>query len=203
MQAPHARVCGPGLRAHAFRSYFSAIDPRYIIALARPRDIPRLAAIELAAAALLEGHAPASVLNETTSETAFRDAQADGRLWVALDGDEPVGFAHVEMLAPDLPHLEEVDVHPLHGQRGVGAALVGATCEWAKCGGYAALTLTTFRTVPWNMPFYAKLGFVEVPAGEIAPELAAVVHDEASRGLAVERRVVMAYRTSANTESKR
>jgi GNAT superfamily N-acetyltransferase len=183
------------LRAHALRPYFFAIDPRYTIALARPRDIPRLAAIELAAAALLEGHAPASVLNETTSEADLRDAQADGRLWVALDGDEPVGFAHVEMLAPDLPHLEEVDVHPRHGRRGVGAALVRAACDWAARSGHPTLTLTTFRTLPFNMPFYAKLGFEEVSADAIVEEVDAVVRKEARRGLAIESRVVMAYRT--------
>ena len=36
----------------------------------------------------------------------------------------PVGFALVEMLADDLPHLEELDVDPSHGRRGLGTALV-------------------------------------------------------------------------------
>jgi GNAT superfamily N-acetyltransferase len=170
------------------------LAPRYTIDVARPRDLPALAAIELAAAALLEGHAPASVLNETTDEAELRHAQAEGRLWVALDGDVPVGFAQVEILAPNLPHLEELGVHPAHGRRGIGAALVRTVCDWAERSGYAALTLTTFRAVPFNMPFYAKLGFEEVPASELRPEIAAIVRDEAARGLAVERRVVMRRR---------
>ena len=45
------------------------MDARYSIIAARPRDIRALAAIELAAAMLLDGHAPASVLNETTDES--------------------------------------------------------------------------------------------------------------------------------------
>lgn len=195
MQVPHARACGRGLRAAGPRPYFFAIDPRYTIALARPRDIPQLAAIEIAAAALLEGHAPASVLAETTDETDLQHAQGDGRLWVALDGDEPVGFALVEMLAPDVPHLEEVGVHPRHGRRGIGAALVRAACDWAAQSGHATLTLTTFRAPPFNMPFYAKLGFEEVPADAVVEEIADVVRDEARRGLSIERRVVMVYRT--------
>jgi GNAT superfamily N-acetyltransferase len=182
------------------RSYLCAIDSPYAIALARPRDVPALAAIELAAGAMLEGHAPASVLNEPTSEADHRHAQAQGLLWVALDGDTPVGFAHVEMLAPDLPHLEELDVHPRHGRHGLGTALVRTVCDWARRAGYTALTLTTFRAVPWNMPFYAKLGFEEVPADALRAELAAVVRDEAARGLAVERRVVMAYSTGAGSD---
>jgi GNAT superfamily N-acetyltransferase len=164
----------------------------YTIALARPRDVPALAAIELAAADLLAGHAPAPELSESTPTSALLDARAAGRLWVALHLDVPVGFARVEMLAPDLPHLEELDVHPDHGRRGVGTALVRVVCDWAARQGHAALTLTTFRDVAWNMPFYAKLGFAEVPAASLRPELAAVVRDEAARGL--ERRVVMAYR---------
>jgi hypothetical protein len=56
------------------------------------------------------------------------------------------------------------------------------------------LTLTTFRAVPWNMPFYVRLGFEEIPIGRLRPELADVVADEAARGLAPETRAVMAYR---------
>jgi GNAT superfamily N-acetyltransferase len=185
------------LRAAGLRSYSCAIDPRYVITLARSRDLPQLAAIELAAAALLDGHAPPSVLNETTDEAELRAAQADGRLWVALDRDAPVGFLQIDLLAPDMPHIEEVGVHPRHGRRGIGAALVRAACGWAERSGHETLTLTTFRAVPFNMPFYAKLGFEEVPASELRPELATVVRNEAGRGLAVERRVVMRYRTKA------
>jgi GNAT superfamily N-acetyltransferase len=173
------------------------VNPRYTIAAARPQDIQHLAAIELSAAKLLEGHAPASVLSETTDESEFREAQEDGRLWVALAEDTPVGFALVEMLAEDLPHLEEIDVDPRHGRRGLGAALVRAVCAWARASQYHAMTLTTFRAVPWNMPFYLRLGFEEVPAGELRPEVAAVLQDEAARGLDPERRVVMRFRVNA------
>jgi hypothetical protein len=30
---------------------------------------------------------------------------------------------------------------------------------WAQRHGLAALTLTTFTDVPWNMPYYERLGF--------------------------------------------
>jgi SAM-dependent methyltransferase/GNAT superfamily N-acetyltransferase len=167
--------------------------PRYTIVAARPRDVPALPAIELAAAQLLRGQVPESILTDSTDEETLRRAQAAGRLWVALDGDEPVGFAHVEMLAPGLPHLEEIDVQPAHGRRGVGAALVRAVCEWTRRGGYAGITLTTFRDVAWNAPFYAKLGFVEVPTAALAPEVVAVVRHETEHGLDPERRLVMRW----------
>jgi len=97
------------------------------------------------------------------------------------------------MLAEDLPHLEEIDVHPSHGRRGLGRALVRAVCDWAIVSGYVMLTLTTFRDVPWNLPFYARLGFVEISCETLRPELAAVVCEEAHRGLDPHTRAVMGY----------
>ena len=44
------------------------------------------------------------------------------------------------------------------------------------------------------MPFYHRLGFREIPTGELSVPLAAVVRDEAARGLDPRRRVVMRYR---------
>ncbi len=135
----------------------------YSIRSAGADHVPELSAIELAAAKLLRGYAPESVLTETTHQRTFDDAVRDGRLWVALMNGVPVGFALVEMLADDLPHLEELDVHPSHGRRGVGTALVRTVCQWAADSGYVMLTLTTFRAVPWNFPFYSRLGFAEIP----------------------------------------
>jgi len=43
------------------------------------------------------------------------------------------------------------------------------------------------------MPFYTRLGFVEIPTHELRPELETVVRDEGSRGLDREQRVVMRY----------
>lgn len=166
----------------------------YTIALARREDVRFLAAIELAAAELLTGHAPESVLHETTDDDEFIAALEEGRLWVARADDTPVGFAQVEMLGDGTPHLEEIDVDPRHGQRGLGAALVQAVCEWAARSGYAAITLTTFRDLPWNMPFYARLGFAVVPRAEWSPEIEALVRNETERGLDPTRRVVMRYR---------
>ena len=133
------------------------------------------------------------MLGETTDEADLRAAQAAGRLWVALADDAPVGFALVEMLPSGLPHLEEIGVHPRHGRRGLGTALVRAVCEWASRSGHPELTLTTFREVPWNLPFYVRLGFEEIPRAELRPELAEIVREEASRGLDPESRAVLRH----------
>jgi GNAT superfamily N-acetyltransferase len=170
------------------------MKPLYDIAWARPQDLHLLPAIELAAGALLNGHAPESVLSETTSEQDLREAQAEGRLWVVLAREFPVGFAHVEVLGPHGVHLKEIDVHPDHGRRGLGTRLVMTVCEWATRRGYPEVTLTTFRDVPWNMPFYARLGFELVPTRELSAELVRIVAEEMRCGLDPARRVVMRYR---------
>ncbi len=172
------------------------VDAKYSLIPARPKDIDALEAIERAAAVLLDGHAPAPVLAETTERCDFEEAQTAGRLWVALLDDTPVGFAYVEMLSDGLPHLQELDVDPRHGRVGIGTALVRTVCAWAENAGYSSITLTTFRHLPWNMPFYARLGFEEVPSTLWSPELLAIVQDETARGLEPETRAVMRYQVA-------
>ena len=115
----------------------------YEIRLARSADLPGLAAIELAAARLLVGFAPDSVLGETTPIADLDAARAADLLWVASTGDEPVGFAHLKCIEPGSVHLDELDVHPRHGRRGLGRRLVTAVCQQAAAQGLDAVTLST------------------------------------------------------------
>ena len=163
----------------------------YDISQARPCDLTYLPAIELAAARLLVGQAPESVLAEATSLEEFEFAQAEGHLWVALANDTPVGFAHIELLEAKSAHLKEIDVLPEHGRRGLGTRLVRAVCDWARRSGLEAVTLTTFREVRFNMPFYAKLGFREIPADRLSVPLRDILANEAQRGLEPAKRVAM------------
>lgn len=169
----------------------SSSTSMYEITMARPGDLPMLPSIELAAARLLAGHAPECVLAETTSQDEFEDARRHGLLWVARGNDVPVGFAHVTVLESGAAHLEEIDVHPDHGRRGIGARLVSAVCEWAARERYESVTLTTFRDVPWNMPFYERLGFRLISSSELSAALRSILQDEARRGLDPARRVAM------------
>jgi hypothetical protein len=45
------------------------------------------------------------------------------------------------------------------------------------------VTLTTFRDVPWNAPYYQRCGFRILDDGEITPQLQVVRREEARRGL--------------------
>jgi GNAT superfamily N-acetyltransferase len=94
---------------------------------------------------------------------------------VFASGDPAVGFASVEVV-DGAAHIWQLSVHPQAGQRGRGRALVNAVCDWAIAEGLPAVTLTTFRDVPWNGPFYAKLGFRVL--GDLSPGLAAMREHE-------------------------
>ena len=109
---------------------------------------------------------------------------------VLVVGDPPAGFARLEVVDGQA-HLEQLAVHPDHARRGHGTALVEAAVEWARGRGYRSMTLTTFRDVAWNGPFYARLGFVEVDT-EDSPELAANREHERALGLdAMGQRIAM------------
>lgn len=185
------RSCSRLAAASPGSSCTSHASSEYRVVPARAHDLPLIPAVELAAARLLAGHAPPSALCETTTQFALRAAWRQGRVWVALADDVPVGFAHVVMHEPGVAHLEEVDVHPAHGRRGLGRQLVAAACTWAAEQGLRAMTLTTFRDLPWNMPFYERMGFEIIPPADLSPALRSIVEDESRRGLDAARRVVM------------
>lgn len=163
--------------------------------LAVEEDLPLLPPIELAAAQLFLDHAAAlgideGALRSSKSLAELRRGLEAGLLWVAVDGaGRPIGFALALELDGHL-HLEEMDVHPDHARRGLGTALVEQVCRAARKRG-CAVTLSTFRGVPWNAPFYAKVGFREVSGSELTPGLLRIRDDEKRRGLDPVLRVLM------------
>jgi hypothetical protein len=53
------------------------------------------------------------------------------------------------------------------------------------------VTLTTFRDVPWNAPYYARLGFAVIDEAYFDERLREVFAREVRIGLPVERRCAM------------
>jgi GNAT superfamily N-acetyltransferase len=167
----------------------------YSVRLARKSDLAFLPDIERAAAQLFAtypGELGLRVADATATALAtLVAANDDGRLWVAADASQrPVGFALVRDLGL-FAHLEEMDVLPDHARRGIGSALLEAVCSWAYSRGFSAVTLSTFRDVPYNAPFYARRGFEVIEPGDLPPELVRIVDAEAAKGLRTELRVIM------------
>ena len=176
------------------------MNSSFDIRSASERDVPFLPDIERRAAALfLEWAGDLGLtregLQQVTPEYVFSCAVREGHLWVAtVNSGEVVGFALV-LMVDDLAHLKELDVLPNHGRKGIGTALVRAVCQWAELQGIAAVTLSTFREVPWNAPFYVRLGFHVVSPTEASPGHVELMDRERDRGLRSDLRVLMRFET--------
>ena len=143
---------------------------------AEPADVPLLAGIEAAGDVQFAGYLDASVV---ASATDGRQRVADGLVLVV--GSPAVGFAHLIELDDGSAHLEQLSVHPRAQRRGLGRTLLRAVFGIVRDRGLERVTLTTYADVPWNAPFYARLGFTVVrePSGALGH----VVADERRRGL--------------------
>jgi ribosomal protein S18 acetylase RimI-like enzyme len=108
-------------------------------------------------------------------------AAIEQRAWVAVDDlGTVIGFA-VAWVIDGEGHLDELAVTPAHGRRGVGRALVGEVLAWSAAQGLPSVTLITFPDVPWNGPYYEKLGFEAVT--ELTPALQAALEQGATWGV--------------------
>ncbi len=158
----------------------------YTIRRARPSEYALLPEIERAAASLFATVDWLTFDRDHVSDPEFIAAVAEsGAIFVAADDDDvPVGFALTGFLDRAL-HIHELDVAPLHGRRGLGRRLLDAACAFAVAEGAPAVTLSTFRDIPWNGPFYARIGFREVPRNRWTPAFHLLHHREAELGLPV------------------
>jgi GNAT superfamily N-acetyltransferase len=126
----------------------------------------------------------------------FEQARATGLLWISVDSaDRPTGFVLVKLIDGGV-HIEQLSVHPEHQRQGIGRELIEYVDTWAAGRGTPLLTLTTFRNVPWNGPYYARLGFSEIPTDQLTPGLAEIRDAETAFGLDPAERIVMARKVA-------
>jgi GNAT superfamily N-acetyltransferase len=155
-------------------------------------ELPLLQAIGVAAGQRFAEVGLDAVADDPPHELAALERwRAAGRAWVSTDREgQPVGFAVVDVV-DGTAHLEEVSVVPDLNGRGHGTALLRAVEGWARKKGYPAVTLTTFRDVPFNRPFYEKRGYRVLAEDEWTPGLVDRRAEEAAAGLDPDLRVVM------------
>jgi GNAT superfamily N-acetyltransferase len=171
----------------------TAPRPDVAIRLARADDFPTLQQIEIEA-----GRAFADIgMEAVSSHDPFSDAElaayeSAGHAWVAVieGSDLPAAYLVAEMVGGNV-HIEQVSVDPRFGRRGIGRALIEHVASWARDRAVPALTLTTFRDVAWNGPYYERCGFSALPNAAVTPELAAIRRREAELGLDQWPRVCM------------
>lgn len=153
--------------------------PEVTIRPAVEADLPLLVRIEVEAGALFRTVGLDEVADHPVHEDDFRPALNEERTWVAEHDGEVAGYVYAEVVDENT-HIEQVSVSPDHAGHGIGAELVRFVEAWSRNAGRPATTLTTFKDVPWNAPYYQRLGYREMTADEVGPELAATMAHEAS-----------------------
>jgi GNAT superfamily N-acetyltransferase len=151
-----------------------------VIRAARAAELPVLREIERAAGECFRAVGmPEIADDEPFPVEVLERFRRAGRAWVAVDdADRPVAYLLAEPVDGAL-HVEQVSVHPSHARRGIGRALLDEAGRHTA----TALTLTTFADVPWNAPYYARLGFRVLLEDEWTPGLRSIRAREAAVGL--------------------
>lgn len=166
--------------------------PSYKIRTARIEDLAALAEIERSAATLFDNTPYAFLVDAKPLPLDFVTQQFQaGQVWVAVDDrDIPVGYATAQEVDGNA-YLQQIDVHPNHGRRGIGRELVEIVCVWTKHRNYNRILLSTFRDIEWNAPFYAKLGFQILANNELTYGFQEIRRKESEAGLPIDQRVIM------------
>lgn len=141
----------------------------------RFRDIPELAWIAKGPVISLENH---------------QQFVRRGMSWVALADNRPVGFLLTEAQGKSL-FIVEISLHRAWQGKGLGRKLMAYMQAWASQHRFSELTLTTFRDVPWNAPWYARMGFEMLPEALLSTTLRQKLEQEVAHGMAYESRCAM------------
>jgi len=189
---------------------------QYCIRLARKGDIKAIKEIELKSAVRFKGTGLIDdLLDHHFEQGLLKELIGDGQVWVAepiflaapaapadqsqgsqsVNPQGPVGFAIATVLGP-VAYLEEVDVLPSHGRRGLGRRLVETVADWARGRNFPHLTLSTFLNIAWNAPFYSTMGFEKLPKNQWSKEIEEIYMLEQKLGLPVEERTFMRLQLS-------
>jgi GNAT superfamily N-acetyltransferase len=159
---------------------------------ARPDDLPKLCELERVAGAPFRELGMDFVADDETWEIAeLEPYQRDGRAWIVDDGHgEPIAYLLADTVDGN-GHVEQVSVHPDHARQGLGRLLLETADAWARERGLPALTLTSYAEVPWNGPYYQRLGFRILDDAQLTPGLRELRACEAAHGLDRRPRIAM------------
>ena len=162
------------------------------IRLAQSEDAEGFHEVEEDAARLLLEEPSLDGIPVPPSESAhhYRRLIRKGHCLTAYEGERIVGFAAAAPIRREL-HLAEISVARTHQRCGIGATLLEALAIDAANSGFRAITLNTYIDIPWNAPFYARHGFVELQDFDGRPHLAESLEKAVELGLPRERRCAM------------
>lgn len=166
----------------------------FAIRLAHPSDAASFHAVEEDASVLLAEHPSLAgiPLPPSLSVEAYGAMIEARQCLAATSGEQVIGIAAARRYGREL-HLHELSVaRAFQGQR-IGTTLLGALKIDARNSGLRAITLHTFREIPWNAPFYARQGFVIVDDLDAHPRLAQGLQAALDAGLPRDMRCAMIH----------
>lgn len=165
----------------------------FTVRRAQSADASTLPAIERSAAALFRCDPSLAWLADAAVPDAEHHQMAieKGQVWVAQSADnELMGFLSAIEVDNEL-HIQEISVSQQFQGQGAGRKLLLTALEHARKRELYGLTLTTFRDLPWNEPFYRQFGFETLGSAAIGPRLTTVLNNEINHGLPGQRRCAM------------
>jgi GNAT superfamily N-acetyltransferase len=157
---------------------------------ASPVEIEAVRDLERASAQRFVGLMDALAADEPSPATVLADRIAAGGLLVAELDETLAAFVMFRPVEDGL-YVEQIDVLPAFERRRLGAALLDAVAERARDAGRSRLTLSTFKDVPWNAPYYRRLGFADIADEALTPGLLEIRREHLARGLDETARVFM------------
>lgn len=163
---------------------------------ATDRDVPVLPEIERSSGEIFREWAGLEWIADDAvqSEEQHLALISHGVALVAeAQGRRIAGFLNGEVM-PDALHIWQMAVHRDQQGRGIGRQLIEAVQQLAVSCGIHTLTLTTFRDVAWNEPYYQRLGFSTLDNDSLNPRLRAILDAEEQAGLPVAQRCAMRKR---------
>jgi predicted N-acetyltransferase YhbS len=158
--------------------------------LADPAEIPLIREIERASAQRFIGLMDALAADEPSPAEVLAERIASDGLLVAVDAETPIAFVMFRPVEDGL-YIEQIDVLPAFAGRRVGAALLDVVAGRARASGLKRLTLSTFRDVPWNAPYYRRLGFADIANDALTAGLLEIRREHLARGLDESQRTFM------------
>ena len=165
--------------------------PAPTIRPATANDLQRLVDVEVEAGQRFHAVGMSKVAAHVPDIADLSEAVAAEHAWVAAFEGEIAGYITVELIDGNA-HIAQVSVAPKFAGRRIGQAMIEFVEAWARTAGCPAITLTTFRDVPWNGPYYQRLGYEVLADSQIGPELARTMAHEASLpGIDASRRCAM------------
>ncbi|EYF06361.1 GNAT family N-acetyltransferase [Chondromyces apiculatus] len=167
---------------------------RWTVRLTQEHDYQKLPAVERDAGKRFHEVGLSQVAEDAPAPVeSHARAAAKGLHWVAVDeADEPVGFAMAARTPPWL-YLAEVSITTGAAGHGIGRALIAQVQATAMRERSQGVVLRTFADVPWNGPYYARLGFAPLDDASIPAVLADMPRKERERGMDPDTRLFMVW----------